>query len=99
MRNNFKAAELAVIEACRLRKEGENGVERAYNVTMGTYIIKNRVPSSDEMGRDLGLTPKRIAEVRDIMRSPSGRASTKRSGRRSRAVGRKTAAKRSSGRR
>jgi hypothetical protein len=43
----------------------------AYNVSMTTYVIKNRVPSAEEMGHKLGLSVARINSVRYIMSSPS----------------------------
>jgi hypothetical protein len=43
----------------------------AYNVSMATYVIKNRVPSAEEMGHKLGLSAARINSVRYIMSSPS----------------------------
>jgi len=38
--------------------------------SMAKYVIKNRVPSAEEMGRMLGMSKKRIDAVRRIMNSP-----------------------------
>jgi hypothetical protein len=45
---------------------------------MAAYVIKNRVPSVDEMGRKLGLSASRIDSVRFIMSSPSATKTSKR---------------------
>src|SRR5580658_5114652 len=51
----------------------------AYNVSMATYVIKNRVPSAEEMGHKLGLSAARINSKRYIMSSPSTARTSKRS--------------------
>jgi len=45
---------------------------------MTTYVIKNRVPSAEEMGQKLGLSASRINSVRFIMSSPSTTKTSKR---------------------
>jgi hypothetical protein len=47
---------------------------------MTTYVIKNRVPSAEEMGQKLGLSASRINTVRFIMSSPSSTKTSKRHG-------------------
>jgi hypothetical protein len=42
-------------------------------MTSMTYIIRNRVPSADEMALTLGVSKKRVAKVRVIMNSPSSK--------------------------
>lgn len=66
-------------------------------MSMADYVIRNRVPSPEEMGRTLGVSRKRVAEVRIIMSSPSAAAS-KRSRAKSRVTTKKSGAKRSNSR-
>jgi len=44
---------------------------------MSAYVIGNPVPTPEEMGRILGLSPEHVAAVRRIMSTPSGRKSSK----------------------
>jgi hypothetical protein len=51
----------------------------ANNFSMAAYVIKNRVPSAEEMGRRLGLSDEQVAAVREIMSSPFTVRTSKRS--------------------
>ena len=42
---------------------------------MSAQVIGNPVPTPEEMGQYLGLSPERVAAVRIIMSTPSGRKS------------------------
>jgi 3-polyprenyl-4-hydroxybenzoate decarboxylase len=44
---------------------------------MSVHVIGNPVPTPEEMGRILGLSPKRVAAVRSIMSTPSSRKSSR----------------------
>jgi hypothetical protein len=61
---------------------------------MAAFVIKNRVPSPEEMGRTLGLSSKRVQAVRFIMNSPSA-ATSKRSNGKPRITAWKSSSKRS----
>jgi len=61
---------------------------------MNAYVISNPVPSPEEMGRLLGLSPERVARVRSIMNAPSSRKTSKRSGSKYSAVAAKKATSR-----
>jgi len=37
---------------------------------MGVYVIRNSVPTPEEMGELLGVSSKRVSAVRSIMESP-----------------------------
>ena len=72
-------------------------LKSAYNISMATYVIKNRVPSAEEMGRKLGLSDEQVATVRFIMSSPA--TSKRSSGRSITGIGsKKRSAKRSTSR-
>ena len=44
---------------------------------MNVHVIGNPVPTPEEMGRILGLSPERVEAVRRIMNTPSRRKSSK----------------------
>jgi len=44
---------------------------------MNVHVIGNPVPTPEEMGRILGLSPERVEAVRRIMNTPSSRKSSK----------------------
>src|ERR1039457_3714404 len=48
-----------------------------YNGVMSAHVIANPVPSPEEMGQILGLSPERVAALRSIMSAPSGRKSSR----------------------
>jgi len=44
---------------------------------MSTHVIGNPVPTPEEMGEILGLSPKRVAALRRIMSTPAQRETSK----------------------
>jgi hypothetical protein len=48
-----------------------------YNDRMSAHVIGNPVPTPEEMGKILGLTPEHVAAVRRIMSTPSSRKTSK----------------------
>jgi hypothetical protein len=44
---------------------------------MDAYVIANPVPTPEEMGEILGLSPKRVAALRRIMSTPAQRKTSK----------------------
>ena len=61
------------------KSSARSKLKSAYNIRMAAYVIKNRVPSAEEMGRRLGLSDEQVAAVREIMSSPSTVGTSKRS--------------------
>jgi hypothetical protein len=44
--------------------------QRPYNLGMAVHVIGNPVPTPEEMGEILGLSPDRVKAVRQIMSTP-----------------------------
>ena len=62
---------LAAVRRLAYAANKRDAVETLYNGDVSAHTISNPVPSPEEMGEILGLSPERVNAVRRIMSTPS----------------------------
>jgi hypothetical protein len=75
--NRRKPKTILVGSFLRLKTFCKSILVSHYDESMSVYVIGNPVPTPEEMGRILGLSPERVEAVRRIMNTPSRRKTSK----------------------